>query len=100
MEAIEVKIMGREFRVACKKEDQSIFMRAVDIVDTKMNNIRSDGRVIGIDRIAVMAALQIALETLQQQMAQGSPTLGLDSQVLERRINSISESIGQALVGS
>ncbi len=100
MQTIDVKIMGREFRVACSDEERSALLRAVDVVDAKMGNIRDSGRVVGIDRIAVMAALQIAHEAIKTQTNSSSPSIGLDIDVLERKINSIAQIVDQALAGT
>ncbi|MFN7835102.1 MAG: cell division protein ZapA [Burkholderiaceae bacterium] len=100
METLDVKIMGRDFRVACTPLEKEALLRAVQVVDVKMNTIRELGRVVGVDRIAVMAALQIAHEAIQQQSGQGSPGLGLDIPVLERKIQHIGDNIDQALAGT
>jgi cell division protein ZapA len=93
MDTLDVKIMGREFRLACTPEEKPQLMRAINVVDTRMESIREGGKAMGIDRIAVLAALQIAHDTIKEQ-GQGS---GLDSEVLERKIQSISSAIDDAL---
>lgn len=64
MEQIDVKILDREYRLAVSPDDKSRLLEAVSVVDEKMRSIRDAGRVSGLERIAVMAALQIAHDLL------------------------------------
>lgn len=65
MKGLDVTIMGREFRVACPADEQAALMQAVEFLDGRMREIRDAGKIIGIDRIAIMAALNIAHEFLR-----------------------------------
>ena len=62
---IDVTILGREYRVACAADEREELLRAVAYVDSRMREIRDASKVSGIDRIAVMAALNIANELLR-----------------------------------
>lgn len=62
---IKVHILGKEYPVACSPEEQHELLIAARYLDDKMRKIRDSGRVIGTERIAVMAALNIAHEFLQ-----------------------------------
>jgi cell division protein ZapA len=64
MEQIDVKILDRDYRLAVPAEEKDKLIDAVRVVDEKMRSIRDAGRVAGVDRIAVMAALQLAHELL------------------------------------
>lgn len=64
MEQIDVKILDRDYRLAVPAEEKAQLIDAVRVVDEKMRAIRDAGRVAGVDRIAVMAALQLAHELL------------------------------------
>ncbi len=94
MEALDVKIMGREFKIACKPEERAALQQAVNIVETRMSTIRDTGKVVGLDKIAVMAALQIAHESLVGSNP-SNPVLGLDIETIERKIKAI-EQIAEA----
>lgn len=72
MEQIDVKILGREYRLAVSGDTKDQLLEAVRIVDEKMTAIRDSGRVSGVDRIAVMAALQLAHEMLGASGAAGA----------------------------
>jgi len=62
MEQITVSILGREYRVACRPEERNELLACAHYVDQKMTAIRDAGKVLATDRVAVMAALQIAQE--------------------------------------
>lgn len=61
---IEVSIMGRDFRINCPDDEREELLKAVNYLDKKMREIRDSGKVIGSERIAIMAALNIAHELL------------------------------------
>lgn len=64
MEQIAVRILDREYKLAVPPEQRERLIEAVNMVDEKMRSIRDSGRIAGLDRIAVMAALQLAHELL------------------------------------
>ena len=73
MEQIDVRILDRDYKLAVTPEARPRLVEAVRMVDEKMRAIREAGKVSGIDRVAVMAALQLAHELLgAQQPAPGS----------------------------
>jgi len=61
---LDVKIMGREYRVACTPEERDALLLAVDLVDNKMREIAQRTKNTIAERVAVMAALNIAHEHL------------------------------------
>lgn len=63
---VEVKILDKEYLVACPEEERDALLRAARHLDTKMREIRSSGKVFGTERIAVMAALNITHELLER----------------------------------
>lgn len=64
---IKVQILGKEYPVSCPADEQHDLLVAARYLDEKMREIRDIGRIIGTERIAVMAALNIAHELLQQK---------------------------------
>ena len=88
---VDVSIMGREFRVSCTDDEYDGLMSAVSFLDRKMREIRDSGKVIGVERIAIMAALNIAHELLTTR------TGGFDIGDFKRRINSMQEQIEQEI---
>ncbi|MBV8340900.1 MAG: cell division protein ZapA [Gammaproteobacteria bacterium] len=62
---VSVRIMEKEFVVACPYEERSALLDAAEFLNTRMREIRDTGKVVGLDRIAVMAALNLAHEFLK-----------------------------------
>ncbi len=94
--AISVSILGKEYLISCDDDERSELISAADYLDDKMREIRDSGKVIGTDRIAVMAALNIAHELLNQ-----SPDTNKKGTAdVESRINSIQSKIEDALFHS
>ena len=61
---VSVHILEKEYLVACGEEERQELLASASYLDQKMREIRDSGKVIGVDRIAVMAALNIAHELL------------------------------------
>ena len=61
-ETVIVKLLDKEYQVACPPGQQQALVRSANYLDNQMRNIRSTGKVIGLERIAVMAALNISNE--------------------------------------
>jgi len=62
---VSVRIMKKEYVIACPYDDRSALLDAAEFLNARMREIRDSGRVVGIDRIAVMAALNLAHEYLK-----------------------------------
>jgi cell division protein ZapA len=62
---ITVNILDKEYQVACPEDQQAELMVSAKYLDKQMRSIRDTGKVIGLERIAVMAALNISYELLQ-----------------------------------
>ena len=90
--SLQITVMGRDFRVACPEEEQASLLEAVDYLNKKMIEIRDAGKVIGIERIAIMAALNIAHEFLTAK-----PGGAFDIAEIKRRMNRIETVIDQAM---
>ena len=92
---LQINIMGREFRVACPEEEQKGLLEAVDYLNRKMHEIRDNGKVVGLERIAIMAALNIAHEMMSHRPVPAS--LSIDGDAIRRRIVSMQETLDSAL---
>ncbi len=66
-DAVAVNILGKEYRISCQEGEEEALLKAARYLDSKMKEIRGSGKVIGTDRIAVMAALNIAHELLTRE---------------------------------
>jgi cell division protein ZapA len=61
-QAVSVTIMGKEYRIACDPEEQDDLIYSAHQLDVQMRKMRDSGKIAGPDRIAVMAALNLAHE--------------------------------------
>ena len=66
---LDVHILGRDHKVACKEHERADLLAAVEFLDGRMREIRDAGKNLGVDRIAVMAALNIANDLLRERKA-------------------------------
>ncbi len=64
---ITVQILQKEYKISCAEEEQEALIESAAMVDQKMQEIRKQGRSVGNDRIAIMAALNIAHELIQNR---------------------------------
>jgi cell division protein ZapA len=108
---LDVTILGRDFTIACKESEREELGAAVTFLDRRMREIRDAGKVTGGERIAVMAALNIANELLRERKAMSSAAAGasvsgiaaaggaIDGDAARRRIRAMQAAIDQALAG-
>ena len=97
---LDVAILGREFKVACKEGERAELLEAVAHLDRRMREIRDSGKVSGTDRIAVMAALNIAHDLLRARKSSASPRGdGVDADGARRRIQAMQTAIDQTMAG-
>jgi len=88
---MDVSILGRQFRVACTEDEQPELKKAVSYLDAKMREIRDSGKVIGVERIAIMAALNMAHELLSVRVD------GVDLGEVRRRMSEMRTKIDEVL---
>ena len=89
---LQISIMGREFRVACPEDEQKGLLEAVEYLNRKMHEIRDHGKVVGLERIAIMAALNIAHELLSTKVGGG-----FDIAEVKRRMSCMETVLDQAM---
>ena len=96
---LDVSILGREYRVGCKQSERDELLLAVQLLDRRMREIRDSGKIAGTERIAVMAALNIAHELLQAKSDHvGAATAGnFDTVGVRRRISAMQSAIDRAM---
>lgn len=98
---LDVTVLGREYKVACRENERAELVEAVQFLDRRMREIRDAGKVSGVERIAVMAALNIAHDLLRMKregVAQSSP--GMDLVSAQRRIDAMKSAIDQVLASA
>ncbi len=59
---VSLSIMGKEYKIACAVDEQNDLIQSAQQLDRQMRQMRDSGKVAGADRIAVMAALNLAHE--------------------------------------
>ena len=87
---MQINIMGREFRVACEPDEQKALLEAVDYLNRKMLEIKSQGKITGMERIAIMAALIISHKFMTTRVG------NFDVGEFRRRMISIEAKLDQA----
>ena len=64
---VTIRILEKEYNVACPAEEKSDLVASAELLNSKMREIRDSGKVVGLDRVAVMAALNLANELIRTQ---------------------------------
>jgi len=110
MVTLDVSLLGRDFKVACKESERAELTDAVALLDRRMREIRETGKIAGAERIAVMAALNLAHDLLRERKVPRSSapassthvttaTGAIDDASLRRRIAVMNSALDQALAG-
>ncbi len=89
---LDVTILDRQYRVACPDDERENLMASVAYLDQKMREIKGAGKIAGADRIAVMAALNIAHELLASRTG-----AGFDLAEYKRRMSTMNTLVDDAL---
>jgi cell division protein ZapA len=72
---LDVSILGRDYKVACKADEESELREAVEFLERRMKEIRENSRTSSVERVAVMAALNLAHD-FQRRPAPETPKRG------------------------
>jgi len=64
---VTIRILEKEYNVACPAAEKPALLASAELLNHKMREIRDSGKVVGLDRVAVMAALNLANELLKTQ---------------------------------
>jgi cell division protein ZapA len=92
IKTLEIKILDRELRIACPEEERGELLDAVAYLDKRMREIRDVGKIASVERIALMAALNITHELLTIKVGRG-----VDLADFKRRMSSMQAAIDGAL---
>ena len=88
---LTIKIMEKEYRIACPAEEKDNLKASAELLNEKLNEIKQQGSVIGSERIAIMAALNMSHEVLHSQ------SLVVEHGDLNQRIEELSERISNSM---
>lgn len=83
--------MGKEYRIGCPEEEKDNLRASADLLIEKLNEIKDQGSVIGSERIAIMAALNISHDLLH------SHEIANEQDELHDRIDALSERISDSM---
>ena len=89
---IRVHILDKEYLIACPDEEREALFASAEFLTNKMKEIRDTGKIVGADRIAVMAALNMANELLGQNTVKDDFQLNIS-----QRIRALQDKIDVAL---
>ena len=64
---VTIRILEKEYNVACPPRKKPSLLASAELLNRKMREIRDSGKVVGLDRVAVMAALNLANELIKAQ---------------------------------
>jgi len=92
---VSVRILDKEYQVACSPEERTDLLDSAEVLNAMMMEIRDSGRVVGLDRIAVMAALNMANDLIHAQARDRLVEGDLSS-----RLKIISDRVDSVLGGS
>lgn len=89
---LDIKLLGKDYRVACPPEERDSLQAAVELLDERMGEMATKSKSTG-ERLAVMTALNLAHELLSQK----NPGAGVDRYDLKRRISAMEARLDEAL---
>ncbi len=89
---VTVKILDKDYRIACPAEEQNALLASADLLNSRMRELKEGGNVIGTDRIAVMAALNMTHEMIEIKDDSSSV-----SESMSKRLRKMQEKIEDAL---
>ena len=92
VEPVRVTILDKEYVVACPPDEKEGLLSSAHTLDRRMREIRDSGKVVGADRVAVMAALNLTHELLQAR-SEYSAT----ARTVQERVQSMEARIAQVL---
>ena len=92
---VSVRILDKEYQVACPASERTDLLDSAEILNAKMREIRDGGRVVGLDRIAVMAALNMANDLMHAKVRDQA----LDGDISDR-LKLISDRVDNVLSGN
>lgn len=95
IEMLNVSILDRDYGVSCPPDEVDDLKNSARMLDERMREIRRSGKIVGVDRIAVMAALNIAHELIRAQTE-----LANHDRITEKQLNKLNDKIERALASA
>ena len=95
---VTVRILDRDYHIACPPDERESLLKAADLLSREMSEVRDSGRVVGMDRIAVMVALNLAHQYLQAEVERDA-TVSQSLERIQRLRLTLAQADGSATAG-
>jgi cell division protein ZapA len=82
---VSVKILEKEYQISCPADERKSLLDSAEMLNAKMREIRDSGKVVGLDRIAVMAALNMASELIGARNTEDALETDAKGKIIEMR---------------
>ncbi|PHS26359.1 MAG: cell division protein ZapA [Methylophaga sp.] len=94
---VSVSISGKDYQIACPEDEKPALIASAKMLSDNMEDIRATGKVVGLDRIAVMAALNIANDLIKLQNKQNDGSDDLDNKIMQmkNKVNAFLDEVSQ-----
>jgi len=79
--AISIRVLDKEYQIACPVDEEAALMDSARLLDEKMREVRETRKMVGADRVAVMAALNLAHDLLRLQSGAGDNEPGINGKL-------------------
>lgn len=89
---VNISILGKDFQVASPEEEHQQLLQAANFLDKRMREIRESGKVLGLERIAIMAALNLSYELLNK--SNSNPE---EISIINNKMQQLSDTIQRSL---
>lgn len=86
-----IRILDKDYQVSCPPEERTALLESARILDQRMRNIKNSGNILGVERIAVMAALNLTYELMKMESE------GQVSVEVEQRLQKLDNTLDDAL---
>ena len=94
---LTIQVLGRDLRVACPEGEEKQLLASVELLNQRIKELKDTGKVTGNERLAIMAALNIAHEFVSARHAKSAASHAVDGADFRRRIVSMQETLDSAL---
>lgn len=81
MQPVTIRVLDKDYQVACPMNEREALLDSAKLLDEKMREIKNSSKMVGTDRVAVMAALNIAHDLLQCQSGIGNEEPGTKTKI-------------------
>ena len=92
MKQVEIKLLGRDFTIACPEEEEANLQKSINYLANKIDEVQKTGNIIGVDKTIIMAALNITHEFLNHDVASSVHIVDY-----KKKISNLTSLVDQAL---